>query len=96
MQTGKVHWYGGEKKAVEYLTFICLWYQAGKAPIPLRIVLVKTPNGKNEAETLPELRCAQRDCYCRMVVRALLCVGVFEYIYGRAFLVVVKNVLHPR
>lgn len=50
-QTGLANWYGGEKKAVEYLTFICLWYQAGKAPIPLRIVLVKTPNGKNEAET---------------------------------------------
>ena len=46
-----VNWYGGEKKTVEYLTLICLWYQAGKTPIPLRIVLVKTPNGKNEAET---------------------------------------------
>jgi len=50
-QTGLVNWYGGEKKTVEYLSFICLWYQAGKKPIPLRIVLVKTPNGKNEAET---------------------------------------------
>ena len=50
-QTSLVKWYGDEKKTVEYLTFICLWYQAGKTPIPLRIVLVKTPNGKNEAET---------------------------------------------
>ena len=50
-QTGLVNWYGGEKKSVEYLTFICLWYHAGTPPIPLRIVLVKTPNGKNEAET---------------------------------------------
>lgn len=50
-QTDLVNWYGGEKKTLEYLTFICLWYQAGKMPIPLRIVLVKTPNGKNEAET---------------------------------------------
>ena len=50
-QTGIVNWYGGEKKTVEYLTFICLWYHAGKKPVPLRIVLVKTPNGKNEAET---------------------------------------------
>lgn len=50
-QTGIADWYGGEKKVVEYLTFICLWYHAGKMPIPLRIVLIKTPNGKNEAET---------------------------------------------
>jgi hypothetical protein len=50
-QTGLVNWYGGEKKSVEYLTFICLWYHAGTPPIPLRIVLIKTPNGKNEAET---------------------------------------------
>ncbi len=46
-QTGIVNWYGGEKKTVEYLTFTCLWYHAGIIPIPLRIVLVKTPNGKN-------------------------------------------------
>ena len=50
-QTGIVNWYGGEKKTIEYLTFICLWYHAGQMPVPLRIVLVKTPNGKNEAET---------------------------------------------
>jgi hypothetical protein len=50
-QTGIVNWYGGEKKTIEYLSFICLWYHAGMAPISLRIVVVKTPNGKNEAET---------------------------------------------
>lgn len=50
-QTAIVNWYGGEKRTIEYLTFICLWYHAGQMPIPLRIVLVKTPNGKNEAET---------------------------------------------
>lgn len=50
-QIGTVNWYGGEKKTIEYLTFICLWYHAGIMPVPLRIVLVKTPNGKNEAET---------------------------------------------
>lgn len=49
--TGVVNWYGGEKKTVEYLTFTCLWYHAGMIPVPLRIVLVKTPNGKSEAET---------------------------------------------
>jgi hypothetical protein len=50
-QTDSVDWYGGETRQVEYLTFICLWYHAGCLPVTLRIVLVKTPRGKNEAET---------------------------------------------
>ena len=45
-----VSWYGCEQKKIECLTFVCLWYHAGQPPIPLRIVLVKTPDGKNEAE----------------------------------------------
>lgn len=50
-QTTTVNWYGGEQKPVEYLTFVCLWYHAGVVPLTLRIVLVKTPDGKNAAET---------------------------------------------
>jgi hypothetical protein len=46
-----VSWYGGTKKEVEFLSFTCLWYHAGKKPMPLKIVLVKTPDGKNVAET---------------------------------------------
>jgi len=34
-QTGIVNWYGGEKKTIEYLTFVCLWYHAGQMPVPL-------------------------------------------------------------
>lgn len=49
-QTDLVDWYGGEKRQIEYITFTCLWYHAGCAPITLRVVLVKTPDGKNEAE----------------------------------------------
>lgn len=45
-----VKWYGGEQRAIECLTFECLWYHAGELPIKLRVVLVKTPGGKNEAE----------------------------------------------
>lgn len=45
-----VNWYGGETKVLECLSFTCLWYHAGLVPVTLRIVLVKTPNGKNEAE----------------------------------------------
>ena len=45
-----VKWYGGEQRTIECLTFECLWYHAGERPLTLRIVLVKTPGGKNEAE----------------------------------------------
>jgi hypothetical protein len=51
-QCAKVNWYGGEKKCIEFLTMTCLWYHAGKEPLPVRIVLIKTPGGKNEAEVL--------------------------------------------
>ncbi len=50
-QSSTIDWYGGKSKVVEYLSFVCLWYQAGKTPVPMRIVLVKTPDGKNVAET---------------------------------------------
>lgn len=50
-QSLTVSWYGGEMKTIECLSFVCLWYHAGKAPLPLRVVLVKTPGGKNAAET---------------------------------------------
>lgn len=50
-QTDTVNWYGGEQRQLEFLSFICLWYHAGCKPLPLRIVLVKTPNGKNQGET---------------------------------------------
>lgn len=50
-QLHTVNWYGGELKTVECLSFVCLWYHAGQIPIPLRIVMVKTPDGKNVAET---------------------------------------------
>ena len=49
-QTLTANWYGGEQKVLEYLSFVCLWYHAGEPPLELRIVLVKTPGGKNEAE----------------------------------------------
>jgi hypothetical protein len=42
---------GGEIKTMECLSFVCLGYHAGQVPMPLRVVLVKTPGGKNAAET---------------------------------------------
>ena len=50
-QSLTVNWYGGDLKTLECLSFVCVWYHAGQLPIPLRIVLVKTPGGKNVAET---------------------------------------------
>ena len=49
-QSLPVNWYGGELKVLECLSFTCLWYHAGVPPITLRVVLVKTPGGKNCAE----------------------------------------------
>lgn len=49
-QTLTVNWYGGKQQIIECLTFTCLWYHAGKPPLPVRVVLVKTPFGKNVAE----------------------------------------------
>ena len=49
-QTDTVNWYGGETRQIEYITFICLWYHAGCTPVKLRVVMVKTPDGKNDAE----------------------------------------------
>lgn len=46
-----VNWYSGIQKTIECLSFTCLWYHAGEPPVTLRIVLVKTPDGKNSAET---------------------------------------------
>ena len=40
----------GIEKEIEYLAFNCLWYQAGRPPLTPRVVLVKTPGGKNVAE----------------------------------------------
>ena len=45
-----VFWYGGETRDIEYLSLICLWCHAGKPPVKLRVILVKTPDGKNAAE----------------------------------------------
>ena len=34
-------WYGGEEKAVEYLSEVCLWYTEGQDPVAIRWVLVR-------------------------------------------------------
>ena len=51
-QCAKVKWYGGEVKRLEFLVIDCLWYQSGKPTLPVRVVLIKTPDGEKEAEAL--------------------------------------------
>lgn len=42
----EVSWYGGERKRVQLLTGMCLWYTPGERPLPIRSVLVVDPAGK--------------------------------------------------
>jgi hypothetical protein len=45
-QTSTVCWYGGRTLAVEMATGVALWYHAGVAPVPIRWVLIRDPQGK--------------------------------------------------
>jgi hypothetical protein len=38
-------WYGGEEIELEYLTGVSLWYRPQQPPVPLRWVLVRSPEG---------------------------------------------------
>lgn len=38
-------WYGGGDKTIEFVTGTSLWYHRGKAPVPIRWVLVRCPEG---------------------------------------------------
>jgi hypothetical protein len=37
----EVVWYGGSVKQIGYRTGVCLWYTPGKAPVPIRWVLIR-------------------------------------------------------
>lgn len=41
-----VAWYGGISKQVEVATGTALWYHVGVAPVPIRWVLIRDPEGK--------------------------------------------------
>ncbi|HEY6405897.1 MAG TPA: transposase [Ktedonobacteraceae bacterium] len=41
-----VSWYGGLSRQVELATGTALWYHAGVAPVPIRWVLIRDPEGK--------------------------------------------------
>ena len=42
----EVDWYGGERKALWIFSRTALWYTPGQAPVAIRLVLVRDPEGK--------------------------------------------------
>jgi len=48
----KVNWYGGGTKLVEYISLTCLWHVTGYDPVPIRLVLLRDPEGKYESVAL--------------------------------------------
>jgi len=47
-----VHWYGQGRRRVEVATGTALWYHSGKAPVPIRWVLVRDPRHQFETRAL--------------------------------------------
>jgi hypothetical protein len=47
-----VRWYGGKFKQVEYVTVTCLWHVCGYDPVPIRLVLLRDPQGEYESVAL--------------------------------------------
>lgn len=45
-EEAEVSWYGGKRKQVQYVSFTCLWHVEGNDPLPVRIVLLKDPEGE--------------------------------------------------
>jgi len=44
--THEVHGYGGKRRTVQTVTGAALWYTPGAAPLPIRWILVRDPEGK--------------------------------------------------
>ena len=40
----EIDWYGGQKKMIELVTDVCLWYRSGQDPLPIRWVLIRCPD----------------------------------------------------
>lgn len=47
-----VKWYGGLRRQIEYVTFICIRYVDGLPPAPVRIVLLRDPSRQFESVAL--------------------------------------------
>jgi hypothetical protein len=46
------HWYGGQKRVVEVCTATAVWYHTGLAPVALRWVLIRDPQGEFDPQAL--------------------------------------------
>lgn len=44
------NWYGGQTRALEYVSDIAVWYSSGQPPALLRWVLVRDPTGERDAQ----------------------------------------------
>ena len=51
-------WYGGREEEVEYLTGVSLWYRPSQPPVPLRWVLVRSPEGTAQPLTPGAVFCS--------------------------------------
>lgn len=49
-KTIEIVWYGGIKRTLEIFSGICLWYTPGQAPVPIKWVVVRDPEGKLRTE----------------------------------------------
>jgi len=43
-------WYGGQTRALEYVSGTSVWYSSGQPPAPIRWVLVRAPSGERDAQ----------------------------------------------
>jgi hypothetical protein len=43
-------WYGGQRRVLEYVSGIAVWYTSGLPPASIRWVLVRDPSGEREAQ----------------------------------------------
>jgi len=48
----EVKWYKGGMKIIEYITVTCLWHVTGYDPVPIRLVLMRDPEGKYQSVPL--------------------------------------------
>ena len=59
----KVVWYGGKEREVEIVAGVCLWYRRGLAPVPIRWLLLRCPEGSFKPQALfcsdPQVPAAQ-------------------------------------
>lgn len=53
-----LRWYGGADRALEVATGTALWYRAGGDPVPLRWVLVRSPEGEERPITAGACFCS--------------------------------------